>query len=98
MTRNVKWTTNLLETFLEESGLNKKVEMGSEKAIRLKRILEYRFGEFPRSYIAHELHISPEMVDKHVAELKKMYIEVQKRCPDLPLIRKSKTEDDMDTL
>lgn len=98
MTRNVKWTTHLLEEFLEESGLNVKVNMGSEKAIRLKRILEYRFGEFPRSYIARELHISPEMVDKHVAELKKMYIEVQKICPDMPPIGTSKTEQDMDEL
>lgn len=97
MTRNVKWTNHLLETFLKESGIGKNAELGSEKAIRLKRILEYRFGEFPRSYIARELHISPEMVDKHVAELKEMYVEVQKRCPDLPKMRKSKKELEMDS-
>ena len=96
MTRNVKWTNHLLEIFLKESGIEKKVELGSEKAIRQKRILEYRFGEFPRSYIAETLHISPEMVDKNVAELKEMYIEIQKRCPELPQIRKSKTEIEMD--
>lgn len=42
MTREIYWTKIILETFLEESGLNDRIALGDEKARIMEGILRTR--------------------------------------------------------
>ena len=88
-------TKVILETFLEESGINDRVKLGDEKAKILESIMRTRFAGWNITKQANEFHISVDTVNKYVKELKKLYDETQKYSLILPLRRHTKHEDEL---
>ena len=82
MTKQVFWTRAVLESFIHEGNLNKRQEF----------IVRTRAEGYTISKQATELHLSIDQVNKEIAEIKKKYDIVQKRCPNLPPRCKNKQE------
>lgn len=96
MTKEVPWTKIILETFLEESGINDRISLGDEKARILEGILRTRCAGWSIVKQAEEFHISVDTVNKYVRELKSLYDATQKNSTILPIRKHSKKEDEMD--
>lgn len=96
MTRIVCWTKIILETFLEESGLNDRVSLGDEKARILSAIMRTRVAGWSIAKQAQEFNISVDTVSKYVRELKDLYNETQKHSLILPTAKKSKHDKELD--
>ena len=96
MAHQVPWTKIILETFLEESGLNDRIELGDEKARILEGILRTRFASWDIARQAHEFNISVDTVNKYIKELKVLYDETQKNSVILPKRKRSKWEEEHD--
>lgn len=91
MVKQVAWTKIILETFLEESGINQRVEMGDQKARILEGIMRTRFAGWTIPMQAQEFNISIETVNRYVRELKELYDVTQSNSIILPT-RKNKTK------
>ena len=94
--REIKWTKIILETFLEESGLNDRVELGDEKARILSGIMRTRVACWSIAKQSQEFHVSVDTVNKYIKELKQLYDETQKNSLILPTRKKSKWEEQED--
>lgn len=91
MTKQIEWTKIIVDTFLEESGINRRIEMGDDKARILEGILLTRVAGWTIPMQAEKFNISIETVNRYVRELKDLYDATQKNSIILP-IRKHKTK------
>lgn len=91
MSRQVPWTKIILETFLDESGINQRVEMGDQKARILEGIIRTRCAGWTIPMQAEKFNISIETVNRYVRELKDLYDATQTNSIILPT-RKNKTK------
>lgn len=82
MTKQIIWTKNILETFIEEGNLNSRQEYIIRSRAKGLSIIEQ----------AEQLNLSVDQVNKDIATLKKIYDIVQKQCPSLPERKKNKKE------
>lgn len=92
MSKQVKWTKLILETFLDESGINDRIELGDEKAEIQARIMRTRCAGWSIVKQADEFCISVDTVNKYIRELKDLYDETQKNSLILPIRRKDPAE------
>lgn len=96
MIKTKEWTKIILETFLEESGLNYRISMGDEKARILEGIMRTRFAGWSIAKQAAEFHVSTDTISKYVQELSKLYDETQKNSLILPTAKKTKHNNELD--
>lgn len=94
--KQVRWSKIILETFLEESGINDRIKLGDDKARILEGIMRTRVAGWTIAKQAIEFHISEDTVNKYVRELKELYDETQKYSVILPVRKTSKTEEKLD--
>lgn len=90
------WSKIILETFLEESGINDRIKLGDDKARILDGIMRTRVAGWTIVKQAQEFHISEDTVNKYVRELKELYDETQRHSVILPVRKSSKIEDKLD--
>lgn len=81
------WTRYSYEKFVHEGFLSEFEQ----------RVLETRIKGMTVLQQADHFHCSKSTIEKTITVLKKKYDEVQKRCPDLPLRKRSLQEQYMDT-
>lgn len=98
MTKSVVWSKIILETFLEESGINDRVKLGDQKARILEGIMRTRVAGWTVIKQAEEFHISIDTVNKYIKELKELYDETQKYSMILPIRKTSKKEQELDNI
>lgn len=98
MAHQVVWTKIILETFLEESGLNDRVSMGDNKARILEGIMRTRCAGKTIVEQAEMFNCSVDSVNKYIAELKSLYDVTQKHSLILPVRKKSKKEEELDKI
>lgn len=92
MSKQVTWTKAILEAFLEESGINDRIQMGDEKAKIYERIMRTRFAGWNQTQQAMTFNVSKDTIAKYVRELKDLYDETQKYSIILPIRKKDKAE------
>ena len=98
MAHQVVWTKIILETFLEESGLNDRVSMGDNKARILEGIMRTRCAGKTIVEQAEMFNCSVDSINKYIAELKSLYDVTQKHSLILPVRKNSKKEEELDRL
>ena len=98
MAHQVAWTKIILETFLEESGLNDRVSMGDNKARILEGIMRTRCAGKTIVEQAEMFNCSVDSVNKYIAELKNLYDVTQKHSLILPVRKNSKKEEELDKI
>lgn len=98
MAHQVVWTKIILETFLEESGLNDRVSMGDSKARILEGIMRTRCAGKTIVEQAEMFNCSVDSVNKYIAELKSLYDATQKHSLILPVRKNSKKEEALDKI
>lgn len=96
MTKQLCWSKIILETFLEESGINDRINLGDDKARILEGIMRTRVAGWTIAKQALEFHISEDTVNKYIRELKELYDLTQKHSVILPVRKTSKKEDKLD--
>lgn len=96
--KQICWSKIILETFLEESGINDRIKLGDEKARILEGIMRTRVAGWTIVKQAQEFHISVDTVNKYIHELKELYDATQKYSVILPVRKTSKTEEHLDRL
>ena len=69
MRKEIPWTKAVLDTFLEESGINYRIELGDEKAIILEGLLKTRLAGWTISKQAIKYNISVDTVNKYIREM-----------------------------
>ena len=94
--KQVCWSKIILETFLEESGINDRIKLGDDKARILDGIMRTRVAGWTIVKQAEEFNISEDTVNKYVRELKELYDQTQKYSIILPVRKHSKKEDELD--
>lgn len=92
------WTKIILETFLEESGINDRIKLGDDKARILDGIMRTRVAGWSIVKQAQEFHVSVDTINKYIKELKQLYDETQKYSIVLPIRKYSKRERELDGL
>ena len=90
------WSKIILETFLEESGINDRIKLGDDKARILEGIMRTRVAGWSIVKQAQEFHVSVDTINKYVKELKGLYDETQKHSIMLPVRKQSKREEGLD--
>ena len=98
MAHQVVWTKIILETFLEESGLNNRVSMGDNKARILEGIMCTRCAGKTIVEQAEMFNCSVDSINKYIAELKSLYDATQKHSLILPVRKNSKKEEALDRI
>lgn len=78
------WTKIVLETFLEESGLNDRIKLEDDKAKILEGLLRTRIAGWTIVKQAAQFNISVDTVNKYIKELKELYDQTQKYSKILP--------------
>lgn len=91
------WSKIILETFLEESGINDRIKLGDDKARILDGIMRTRVAGWTVAKQAMEFHISIDTVNKYIKELKHLYDQTQKHSLILPVRKPSKKESKLDS-
>ena len=94
--RQVCWSKIILETFLEESGINDRIKLGDDKARILEGIMRTRVSGWTVVKQAEEFSISIDTVNKYIRELKELYDATQKHSMILPVRKFSKREERLD--
>ena len=94
--KQVHWSKIILETFLEESGINDRIKLGDDKARILEGIMRTRVAGWTIVKQAEEFNISEDTVNKYVRELKELYDQTQKYSIILPIRKHSKKEEELD--
>lgn len=92
------WSKIILETFLEESGINDRIKLGDDKARILEGIMRTRVAGWSVVKQSQEFHISVDTVNKYIKELKELYDETQKYSMILPVRKSSKKEQELDKI
>lgn len=87
------WSKVILETFLDESGINDRIRLGDDKARILEGIMRTRVAGWTIVKQAHEFSISEDTVNKYIRELKELYDLTQKHSIILPVRKQSKKEE-----
>ena len=87
------WSKVILETFLEESGINDRIRLGDDKARILEGIMRTRVAGWTIVKQAREFNISEDTVNKYIRELKELYDLTQKHSIILPVRKTSKKEE-----
>ena len=82
MTKQVIWTKQILEAFIDEANLTERQEF----------IIRTRAQGYTITEQALELHLSIDQVNKDIAALKKIYDVVAKESDILPPRKKNKRE------
>lgn len=90
------WSKVILETFLEESGINDRIKLGDDKARILEGIMRTRVAGWTIVKQASEFNISEDTVNKYIRELKELYDQTQKHSIILPVRKPSKKEIELD--
>lgn len=90
------WSKVILETFLEESGINDRIKLGDDKARILEGIMRTRVAGWTIVKQASEFNISEDTVNKYIRELKELYDQTQKHSIILPVRKPSKKEAELD--
>lgn len=90
------WSKIILETFLEESGINDRIKLGDDKARILEGIMRTRVAGWSIAKQASEFHVSIDTINKYVKELKQLYDETQRHSIVLPVRKQSKKEEKLD--
>lgn len=90
------WSKVILETFLEESGINDRIKLGDDKARILEGIMRTRVAGWTIVKQAREFNISEDTVNKYIRELKELYDQTQRYSIILPVRKPSKKEDELD--
>lgn len=90
------WSKIILETFLEESGINDRIKLGDDKARILEGIMRTRVAGWTVVKQANEFHVSVDTINKYVRELKELYDETQKHSMILPIRKTSNREGKLD--
>lgn len=98
MTHQIIWTKIILETFLEESGINDRVSMGDNKARILEGIMRTRCAGKTIVEQAEMFNCSVDSINKYIAELKSLYDATQKHSLILPVRKNSKKEEELDKI
>ena len=98
MAHQIVWTKIILETFLEESGLNDRVSMGDSKARILEGIMRTRCAGKTIAEQAEMFNCSVDSVNNYIAELKSLYDATQKHSLILPVRKNSKKEEELDKI
>lgn len=80
----VCWTKIILETFLEESGINDRIELGDDKARIMEAILRTRCAGWKISKQALEFHCSESTIKNYLKEIDELYNATQKNSIILP--------------
>lgn len=96
MIKTKEWTKIILETFLEESGLNYRISLGDERARILEAIMRTRFAGWSIAKQAKEFNISVDTVSKYVKELSDLYDKTQETSLILPTAKQSKRNKELD--
>ena len=96
--RQVCWSKIILETFLEESGINDRIKLGDDKARILEGIMRTRVAGWTAVKQAEEFSISVDTVNKYIRELKELYDTTQKHSMILPVRKFSNKEEKLDRL
>ena len=96
MMKQLCWSKIILETFLEESGINDRIKLGDDKARILEGIMRTRVAGWTIVKQAEEFHISVDTVNKYIKELKALYDQTQLHSVILPVRKTSKTEAKLD--
>ena len=94
--KQVCWSKIILETFLEESGINDRIKLGDDKARILDGIMRTRVAGWTIVKQAEEFNISEDTVNKYIRELKELYDQTQKYSIILTVRKHSKKEDELD--
>lgn len=92
MSKQVVWTKIILETFLDESGINDRIALGDDKAKILSEIMRTRCANWSIAKQAEAFNISVDTVSKYIRELKDLYDETAKHSLILPPRRKDPAE------
>lgn len=95
--KQVYWSKIILETFLEESGINDRIKLGDDKARILEGIMRTRVAGWTVPKQASEFNISVDTVNKYIRELKDLYDVTQKHSIILPMRKTSKHENKLDS-
>lgn len=90
------WSKVILETFLDESGINDRIKLGDDKARILEGIMRTRVAGWTIVKQASEFNISEDTVNKYIRELKELYDQTQKHSIILPVRKPSKKEAELD--
>lgn len=98
MAHQIVWTKIILETFLEESGLNDRVSLGDNKARILEGIMRTRCAGKTIVEQAEMFNCSVDSINKYIAELKSLYDATQKHSLILPVRKNSKKEEELDKI
>lgn len=97
MAHQVKWTKIILETFLEESGINDRISLGDDKAKIYESIMRTRCAGWSIVKQSEEFNCSIDTINKYIRELKELYDETQMNSIILPKRKvTSKTEKQLD--
>ena len=96
--RQICWSKIILETFLEESGINDRIKLGDDKARILEGIMRTRVAGWTVPKQASEFNISIDTVNKYIRELKDLYDVTQKHSIILPVRKTSKHEAKLDSI
>ena len=91
------WSKIILETFLEESGINDRIKLGDDKARILEGIMRTRVAGWTVVKQAEEFSVSVDTINKYIRELKDLYDETQKHSVILPVRKVSKKEEKLDS-
>jgi predicted helicase len=98
MTKSMVWAKIILETFLEESGINDRIKLGDQKARILEGIMRTRTAGWTVVKQAEEFNISVDTVNKYIKELKELYDQTQKHSLILPVRQMTKREKELDRI
>ena len=90
------WSKIILETFLEESGINDRIKLGDDKARILEGIMRTRVAGWTVVKQAEEFNVSVDTVNKYIRELKELYDQTQTHSLILPIRKPSKIEKKLD--
>ena len=95
--KQICWSKIILETFLEESGINDRIKLGDDKARILEGIMRTRIAGWTVPKQASEFNISVDTVNKYIRELKDLYDVTQKHSIILPVRKISNKENKLDS-
>ena len=93
MSKRFQLSKIIVDTFLEESGINERIELGDEKAVIQKRLVLTRYANWTIPAQAEDCNLSVDTINNYIRELKDLYDLTQKYSKVLPPRDKSKWSD-----
>lgn len=84
MVRQVAWNKVIFEAFMEESFINRRIELGDIKAKEMYDIMEKRIAGWSIEKYHMETGLSIKVINENIKELKQLYDSTQKYSKILP--------------